>query len=135
MSCPNSDPQFDKTMANFYDINSPDYPTNRKYTFYCVCIIVRFILYYLIYLNINKPYVTEIVTFFALVSLFNLYPKMDKPNQQQWWSRKFQFIIALFIALVGGLSLVQPQHKYIIPILLFVSLFGGIFQSTLIDFC
>jgi hypothetical protein len=136
MSCPNSDPQFDKTMANFYDINAINYPEKRKQTYYFVCIIFRFILYASLYKFIDKPYVLEIITGFALLSLLLLYPKINEPNQQQWWSRKFQFIIALLISVIGSLILFGENiNRKIVPILLLISLFGGIFQSMLIDFC
>lgn len=136
MSCPNSDPNFDKVMANFYDINAINYPEKRKQTYYFVCIIIRFILYASIYKFIDKPYLLEIVTFLALVSLFILYPKLNEPNQRQWWSRSFQFTIALLIAVMGCLILLGENiNKKVIPILLLISLFGGIFQSLFIDFC
>ena len=116
MSCPNSDPNFDKVLSNFYDIKSLDYPSNRKYTFYFVCIIVRFLLYYFVYVNIDKPYIVEIITFLAFASLFNLYPKINEPNQRQWWSRQFQFAIALLISVVGILvifKLLNVERKMI----------------------
>ncbi len=143
MSCPNSDANFDKMLSNFID-TTKDYPKKRKLIFYFICIVVRLLLYSFIYYNINNTYIVILATILSLFSIINLYKNLNM--NQQWWSKKFQFIISSLVFIVGIASLIFiyyeknvkilniPFVKFI-PILLFISLFGGIFQSLLIDFC
>ena len=70
--CPNSDPNFDKVMSNFFDITSSDYPSNRKMVFYSVCIWVRLALYYYIYKNKDENYIPYLVGALAIGSIMNL---------------------------------------------------------------
>ena len=83
-------------------------------------------------------------TIFALFSAINLYKNLNITSQ--WWSKKFQLVISLLIFIIGIISLYFIINKKeviifnilfvkLIPILLFISLFGRIFQSLLIDFC
>lgn len=133
--CPNSDPNFDKILSNFIDINNVNYADVRKNLFYFVCIVVRTLLYSYVYVNRNEKWIPYVFSVFAFVSMFNLYGNLNNGNQ--WWSKKYQFIIALLIficciIIITGLCEINTK---IIPTLLFASLFGGILQSFFIDFC
>lgn len=134
MSCPNSDPNFDKMLANFIDTQS-DYPIKRKYLFYYVCVVARLLLYSYVFINIENSYMIPIIILLSFVSLVNLYNNLDM--ETQWWSKKYQFVITLIIFILGifiSFNIFEINKK-IIPIMLFASLFGGIFQSTAITFC
>ena len=131
MSCPNSDPNFNKILAKF----NSDNPEKRKFIFYFICIVIRLLLYSFIYVNIENKYTIPIVALLALASVYNLRNNLN--DTQQWWSKKYQFIIALLIFIFSIIIMTDTYalNKKIIPILLFTSLFGGIFQSMLVDFC
>ena len=135
--CPNSDPNFDKILKKLFDSSSPEI---RKKVYYFVCIIVRLFLFSLVYIYKDKPSIPYIILLASLVSIFNLYPSVTKQGysgQQQWWSKRFQFIISLLLFIISLLLIfkVKKVKTIMIPIILFISLFGGIIQSFFISFC
>jgi hypothetical protein len=134
MTCPNSDPNFDKVLSKIVD-STKDYPKKRKYLFYFICVIVRYLLYSYIYFNIDKTYIVIIAGLLSLFSMYNLYKNIG--NTRQWWSKKFQLLISIlvFISCIIVLFNLYQINRKIIPILLFISLFGGFFQSLFIEFC
>jgi predicted membrane channel-forming protein YqfA (hemolysin III family) len=137
MDCPNSDKNFDKILSNFVDTSNNNYSQTRKYIFYNICIPIRLILYSLVYVYRNVPIVQYLIGVFALFTMINLYTSInDKNNQSQWWSKKFQLVIAslLFTCVVIKISGYDINTLFL-PILLFISLLGGVFQSLMIEFC
>lgn len=132
--CPNSDPNFDKLMSKFFDINARDYPLNRKKVFYGICIWVRFALYYYIYKHRNENYIPYLVGALAIGSIINLKSSIDNPGRQ-WWSKRIDFVISVLLLLscIGVINRKVPSIY--IPNLLFLSLALGIFQSLSVTFC
>jgi hypothetical protein len=96
MSCPNSDPQFDKMLSRYLDINSPDYPLYRARIFYLVCIWVRLVLYTLVYVYREKEWMPYVTAAFSLFSIVNLKGSIQNPGRQ-WWSKRFQLAIAILV--------------------------------------
>ena len=73
MSFPNSDPNFDQVLQSFgFDIHATDYPEVRAKLFYCVCIVVRFILYALVFKYRNNQLVPIIVGIASFVGILNI---------------------------------------------------------------
>lgn len=133
MSCPNSDPQFDKILSRYFDVNSPDYPLIRKRLFYMVCIFVRFALYSLVFILRDKSWMPYVVGSLTLFTMIHLYSNLEG---RQWWSKKFQFIMAFIITIVCGIIILGvKQLTLLVPILLYLSLFGGLIQSSFVRFC
>ena len=133
--CPNSDPNFDKVLIKLFGSSSPEI---RKKVYYFICIIVRLFLFSLVYVYKDHPSVPYIVGLASLVSVFNLYPSMSKDvyaTQEQWWSKRFQFVVGLLLLVCSILLIFKKITSIILPILLFISLFGGIFQSMFVTFC
>ena len=136
--CPNSDPNFDKILYKFTSIHSSNYPIFRKKVYYFICIVIRLILYSLITYYKNKAFIPPLILLFSTFTSYHLYNDIYIiKNNKQWWSKSFQFIISILLMIVSILLLFKVKNisTNIIPLLLFISLFGGIIQSLFIDFC
>lgn len=132
--CPNSDPNFDKVLSKWVDINSKEYPSTRKHIYYGVCIWVRFILYALVFYYRDFKYMPYIVGIFSIISILNLKNSIYDSGRQ-WWSKKFDLVISILL-LFSCIGVIMGNVKSIyVPILLYVSLIGGIVQSFLTTFC
>lgn len=134
MSCPNSDPSFDKMLSSFVNIHSSNYPIVRKRIYYFICVVVRVILYSLVAYYKDAKYTPYIVGIFSILSVLQL---SKKTQNKQWWSKKFQLIMSILITLVCILLIfkVEGIKTAFLPLLLFISLFGGIAQSLFVTFC
>jgi hypothetical protein len=134
--CPNSDPNFDKILVKLFGSSTPEI---RKKVYYFICIIVRLFLFSLVYIYKDHPSIPYIIGLASIVGISNLYPSMTKQGystQHQWWSKRFQFMIAILLFVTSVLLIFKITSSTIfIPIILFISLFGGIMQSMLITFC
>jgi ABC-type uncharacterized transport system permease subunit len=53
----------------------------------------------------------------------------------QWWSKKFQFIMSLVIAGLVILTFFKKVKAWTIPAAILLSLVGGILQSFVVGFC
>ena len=138
MSCPNSDPNFDATLNNFVDIKSSNYANTRMALFYFVCIWVRYALYTLVYFHRDNYYIPFIVAISSLISIVNLSSTLvtdPKTYFRPWWSKTFQLINAIIIVIVCYLVHYKLIKSIYIPMLLFISLAGGVIQSLFINFC
>ncbi len=137
MSCPNSDPAFDKIFKKMHSSYSPeiDYPTFRKKVYYGVCIWVRLILFTIILYYKDKKWMPYVVGLLSIVSIVNLYPNRD--NKQQWWSKKFDLVVSIMILISCVMILVKNTRvpTVVVPMLLYMTLLGGIIQSKFITFC
>jgi uncharacterized membrane protein YiaA len=130
ISNPPGDPNFDKILLKMFNNNTPEF---KKELFFKVCIIVRFILYIIVYLNINNNIVYYLILLLALFSSYNLSSDLIKGNNNQWWSKKFQLVISLSIIIIYIVQIfINNSIRVLIPLLLMISLFGGIFQRLLI---
>lgn len=128
MSCPNYDPNFNKILNVF----SLDSPNSRKNLFYNVCIFVRFIIILVVLLNYKKWWLPYIILIISLFTIYNLYSNL---NGNQWWSKKFQLVISILLLIISIIAIFNTNISILIPILLLISLFGGVYQSLFIDFC
>ncbi len=141
--CPNSDINFNKTLDKLFGNHTPE---TRKKVFYLICIVIRLFLYSLLYLYKDSKFIPYILGLASAFSVYHLYSdiKNNVNNNQQWWSKKFEFIISILIFLTCITLIIQriagtPKEKQIstsiAPILLFISLFVGIFTSFFVTFC
>ena len=130
MPCPNSDPGFNKLLSYFVEVT----PDNRRMIFYMVCIWVRFALYSAVYITRESVWIPYIVGGFSLIAAINLATRLEG---RQWWSKKFQLVIAILLIIVSIGRIWNPEAvgSLIIPGLLYISLIGGIIQSLFIKFC
>jgi hypothetical protein len=132
--CPNSDPNFDKFMAKFFDITASDYPSKRRMVFYGICIWVRLALYTFIYYKRDYKYMPHIVGISALLSIGNLQSSISNPGKQ-WWSKRADLLISVLLLLSCVGVIMGKVPSIAMPVLLYLSLFGGILQSFFITFC
>jgi hypothetical protein len=134
--CSVGDVNFDNILKKLKlaDPSSINFSQQKKFLFYHVCIIVRLLLFYLIYRNRNEQWLYYIL---FIASSFAVYNLGSTINGNQWWSRKFQFIIAITVFICSAIILSQKYDldKRIIPFVLFVSLTGGIYQSLFVNWC
>jgi hypothetical protein len=129
-TCPNDDPKFSQMLTSL--IGSKPTPAMRQQIFYLVCIVVRAILYSQVYKYRDHEWVPYIIGVFALVSVYNLYNNMEGA---QWWSKRFQFVIACLLLIASVMTVYKQIDTTIIPYILFASLGGGILQSFMTQFC
>ena len=132
--CPNSDPDFDKVMSKFFDITAKDYPSKRKMVYYGICIWVRLALYTFIYYKRDYKYTPYIVGVLALGTIMNLQGSISNPGKQ-WWSKRFDLLISVLLLLSCVGVIMGKIPSIVMPLLLYLSLFGGILQSFFITFC
>ncbi len=141
--CPNSDTNFNKILDKLFGNHSPE---TRKKVFYLICIIVRLFLYSLIYIYKDYNWMPYILSIFSAFSIYHLYSDISQNvnNNQQWWSKKFELIISILIFISCITLIIQRLNNTskdkqistsIPPILLFISLFTGLFQSFFVKFC
>lgn len=141
--CPNSDTNFNKILDKLFGNHSPE---TRKKVFYLICIIVRLFLYSLIYIYKDYNWMPYILSIFSAFSIYHLYSDISQNvnNNQQWWSKKFELIISILVFISCITLIIQrltntSKDKQIStsipPILLFISLFTGLFQSFFVKFC
>lgn len=132
--CPNSDPDFDKVMGRWFDINSKDYPSNRKNVYYGICIWVRLILFSLVFYYREYKYMPYILGGFSILSIMHYKDNIKNPGRQ-WWSKRFDLSIAILLLISCVLVVVRKINPVFMPIILYTSLLGGIMQSLFINFC
>jgi len=138
MVCPNSDANFDKQLAYFFDIKSPQYPNIRMTLFYFVCIWVRYALYTIIYFNREHFLVPIIVAIAAAFSILNMTTTLIKEPTiyyRTWWSKTFQLVNAILLLPICYMVYNKRLNSVYIPFILFISLAGGIIQSVFTKFC
>jgi len=127
MSWGQGDPNFNKILVNLFGPHA-DEPENRKKIFYYICIWVRLILYSSLFYLIKFRFVIYILFIAAFVACWQLISNI---NGTQWWSKKWQLFISICLLILTGYSIYNDNNEYnkYIPILLLISLFGGIIQS------
>lgn len=135
-TCPNDDPYFTRTMYRLGLLKKGMKPEEiverRKQVYYSICIIVRVSLIAAVYFLRNSLVVQFLVLLGAVVGIINLGNRM---TGNQWWSKKFQFIMSLFIAGLVILTLLKKVKAWTIPAAMLFSLVGGILQSFVVGFC
>jgi len=135
MTCPNSDPTFDSFLFNagLIDPNAPDIPYQRRRIYYTICIMFRLFLAGLVYQLKDKHYVHLLLGVAAILSIINLYPKLN--NTRQWWSVKYQFFIAVILLVSSILVHLGKIRSDILPLILYASVLGGIIISFSVKSC
>ena len=118
MSCPNSDPEFNKIIGQRT-------PYERSMLF-LACVATRFILYSGVYMYRDRRWVRWIVGLFSALSVAQL---ARPSSERQWWSKKFQMVMALLVIL-GALFDPDAMSAF-----LFISLAGGIIQRLHVTLC
>lgn len=123
-TCPNDDPNFSKLL----NLKTPEERSNL----FVVCVLTRALLYSGVYVYRDKEWMTPLVGILALASIFQL----SKPTEnKQWWSKKFQLIMAVLVLLSAIAVKFLGLDSRSMAVLLFISLIGGIFQRTKIKMC
>jgi hypothetical protein len=136
MECPNDDPYFTRMMYRMgllkKGMKAREIVNVRRNTYYSICIIVRFVLIMIVYFLQRSIVVRGLVLVGAVVSIFNFSKRIEG---HQWWSKKFQLMMAIIIALLVILSFVGKVNTWTIPAAMSFSLLVGILQSFYVGFC
>ena len=134
--CPNDDPYFTRTMYRIgllkKGMKSKEIVETRKHIYYSICIIVRSSLIAFVYYLRNSTIVQFLVLLAAAVGIVNLGKRM---TGNQWWSKKFQFVMSVVIASLVILTFFKKVKAWTIPAAMLFSLVGGIIQSFVVGFC
>lgn len=94
--------------------------------YFLVCIPVRLALFGLVFALRKEPYTPWIVGAAALISILHL--SMQPFDVGQWWSRRFQLVMA--VAILSACILMHQRciEPWVLPFLLYTSLLGGLVQ-------
>lgn len=114
----------------------------RRRIYYTICIFVRLAIAGLMLQYKDKvwlPYLTLIFSIFSIVNL-TLYTENET---KQWWSNTFQLIISISMLIISILIIMTQFNiidkdivpTYLLALLMFISVFGGVFQSLLKPSC
>lgn len=103
-------------------------PLLRTQLYYLVCIVFRLALYNLVYVMRNEWQTHVAVAIASSVAIIHLSLSAFQPNQRQWWSKKFQLLMSILVLLA---TIMTPYTNLLVPVLLYVSLLGGLVQRWL----
>ena len=135
-TCPNDDPYFTRTMYRLgllkIGMKSKEIVETRKQVYYSICIIFRASLISIVYYLRNALVIQFLVLLGAVIGIINLGKRMDG---NQWWSKKFQFIMSIVIASLVILTFFKKVKAWTIPVAMLFSLVGGVIQSFVVGFC
>ena len=135
-TCPNDDPYFTRTMYRLgllkKGMKAKEIVERRKQVYYSICILVRASLIAIVYYLRNSLVIQFLVLLGAVVGIVNLGNRM---TGNQWWSKKFQFIMSVVIAGLVILNFLKKVKAWMIPAAMLFSLVGGILQSFVVGFC
>ena len=134
--CPNDDPSFTRTMYAIgflkKGMSAKAILQMRAQVYYCICIIVRAALIVAVYHWRNASITRVLVFVGAMIGVINLGSRM---NGTQWWSKKFQFIMSVIIAVLAILTQLKKIDSRSMSAAMLVSLVGGVAQSFAVGFC
>ncbi len=120
-SCPNSDPNFNKIIG--------DRTPEERSKLYVLCVLTRFLLYSGVYVYRDEPWMPFLVGGLSLLSMYQL----TRPTQnKQWWSKKFQLVMAVLVFMSALFAHVNSKAM---STMLFISLTGGVLQRLHINMC
>lgn len=135
-TCPNDDPYFTRTMYRLgllkRGMKSKEIVETRKHVYYSICIIVRFLIIAVVYYLRDSLVIQFLVLLGAVVGIVNLGSRM---TGNQWWSKKFQFIMSVVIVGLVILTFLKKVKSWTIPAAMLFSLVVGILQSFVVGFC
>lgn len=103
-------------------------PLLRTQLYYLVCIVFRLALYNLVWVLRKEWYTPIIVGVFAFMAIIHLSRTAFQPNQYQWWSKKFQFVMSIFVFFCCIATYLKKVPTILLPLLLYSSLLGGLLQ-------
>jgi len=104
----------------------------RAQVYYCICIIIRAALIVAVYHWRNASITRVLVFVGAMIGVINLGTRM---NGNQWWSKKFQFIMSVIIVGLVILTHYNMVDSRSMSVAMLVSLLGGVAQSFVVGFC
>jgi hypothetical protein len=104
----------------------------RAQVYYCICIIIRAALIIAVYHWRNASITRVLVFVGAMIGVINLGTRM---NGNQWWSKKFQFIMSVIIVCLVILTHFNMVDSRSMSAAMLVSLVGGLAQSFVVGFC
>lgn len=134
--CPNDDPYFTRTMYRLgllkKGMAAEEIVQRRKHVYYSICILVRASLIAIVYYLRDSLVIQFLVLLGAVVGIVNLGNRM---TGNQWWSKKFQFIMSIVIAGLVILTFLKKVKAWTIPAAMLFSLVAGILQSFVVGFC
>ena len=134
--CPNDDPYFTRMMYRMgllkRGMSACDLVERRRLVFYSICIVVRAALIVTVYHWRNVRFVQILVLVGALMGVMNLSTRI---GGTQWWSKRFQLMMSIIIAVVVVLVYFGRLKSWVIPAAMLVSLMGGVIQSFVVGFC
>lgn len=134
--CPNDDPSFTTMLYKMgmlrHDMSPKEVVAMRMRIYYCVCIIVRAALIVAVYHWRNSSLTRVLVFVGAMLGVINLGRRMVG---NQWWSKKFQFIMSIIIAVTVILTQLKKIGSWSMSAAMLVSLVGGVAQSFAVRFC
>lgn len=125
-ACPNSDPGFNKIIG--------DRTPEERSKLFVLCVFVRTLLYSGVYMYRDKKWMPWLVGILSILSAFQLYTS-DSATGKQWWSKKFQFLMALLVLVSAILVKLGKIDSRFMAGLLFVSLLGGVIQRSQVKLC
>lgn len=126
-TCPNDDPNFTKLLKDVNLVNKGT-PEERSNLF-LICVLTRTLLYSGVYVYRDAPWMPWVVGALALASIFQL----TRPTKNtQWWSKKFQLVMAILVLIS---ALFSKYDSRLMAITLFISLLGGIIQRSQTKMC
>ena len=134
--CPNDDPYFTRMMYRmgllYRGMSARDLVERRRLVFYSICIVVRAALIVTVYHWRNVRFVQILVLVGALMGVMNLSTRI---GGTQWWSKRFQLMMSIIIAVVVVLVYFGRLESWVIPAAMLTSLMGGVIQSFVVGFC
>lgn len=138
MSCPNSNKIFDGFLFNSglidKNLGSSEKAFQRRRVYYTICIMLRLFIFGLLLQLKDKVWLPYVVGIVALISSINL--TIFRKQDNQWWSNNFSLIMTLLLFISSILIIFKTGLSTLsIPLLFFISIFGGIFQSLIIPSC
>lgn len=102
-------------------------PSQRKKLFYGVCIPLRLLLAYIVYLNPTSYPMRLMVTIFSASSMYSNILGLNSTNSV-WWDRKFHFTMS-------SLSLILSMTDRIeyVPSIMVIDILYGVIHSFASD--
>ena len=135
--CPNNNKVFDKFLSVFIDPNlsAKDSAVQRRRVYYTVCVLLRLALAGLLLQLKDKSWLPYVVGLFALYSSISL--AFFRKQDNQWWSNTFQLTMSVLLVVASLLLIFKAKWlpTWILALLFFISIFGGVFQSLLVPSC
>lgn len=133
MNCPNGDVNFNNLLSKM--LGKEVSAEERIKIYYFVCVYIRVAVAFFVLFFKDSRWLHYILLFFSMVAIYNLYTNTNQ--EKQWWSKKFQLCVAvvLFIFSFLSVSKLLTFNTLVFPILLFISVFGGVFQSLFVKIC